>query len=177
MVQQVNLANESQYKGVTNSFGKLARQSKSQVRGWNVSTAQRYPASRWAAAGVEVLVSRQHPYPLSPAPEQLQEMPLPAWRSCVQSSKARRHAGCTKCLHSLLAAQFACSNLLPLLPFTSCGGRCGSRMVELNTDIFLGGVCYMDICAKQQWHCPPGSSRVNLISCDPPRWFAPPTPG
>jgi hypothetical protein len=39
-----------------------------------------------------------------------------------------------------------------------------------------GGVCYMDIFAKQQWHCPPGSSRVNLISCDPPRWFAPPTP-
>jgi hypothetical protein len=35
----------------------------------------------------------------------------------------------------------------------------------------------MDIFAKQQWHCPPGSSRVNLISCDPPRWFAPPTPG
>jgi hypothetical protein len=40
-----------------------------------------------------------------------------------------------------------------------------------------GGVCYMDIFAKQQWHCPPGSSRLNLISCDPPRWFAPPTPG
>jgi hypothetical protein len=38
-------------------------------------------------------------------------------------------------------------------------------------------VCYMDIFAKQQWHCPPGSSQVNLISCDPPRWFAPPTPG
>jgi hypothetical protein len=33
----------------------------------------------------------------------------------------------------------------------------------------------MDIFAKQQWHCPPGSRRVNLISCDPPRWFAPPT--
>ena len=43
---------------------------------------------------------------------------------------------------------------------------------------FYGGVCYMDIFfAKQQWHCPPGSSQVNLISCDPPRWFAPPTPG
>ena len=25
-----------------------------------------------------------------------------------------------------------------------------------------GGVCYMDIFAKQQWHCPPGSSQVNL---------------
>ena len=23
-------------------------------------------------------------------------------------------------------------------------------------------VCYMDIFAKQQWHCPPGSSQVNL---------------
>lgn len=32
MVKQVNLANESQYRGVTNSFPKLARQSKSQVR-------------------------------------------------------------------------------------------------------------------------------------------------
>jgi hypothetical protein len=27
----------------------------------------------------------------------------------------------------------------------------------------MGGVCYMDIFAKHQWHCPPGSSRVNLI--------------
>jgi hypothetical protein len=25
--------------------------------------------------------------------------------------------------------------------------------------IIFGGVCYMDIFAKQQWHCPPGSSR------------------
>jgi hypothetical protein len=25
----------------------------------------------------------------------------------------------------------------------------------------------MDIFAKQQWHCPPGSSQVNLISCTP----------
>jgi hypothetical protein len=33
MVQQVNLAKESQYKGVINSFPKMARQSKSQVRG------------------------------------------------------------------------------------------------------------------------------------------------
>jgi hypothetical protein len=40
----------------------------------------------------------------------------------------------------------------------------------------IWGVCYMDIFDKQQWHCPPGSSRVNLISRDPPRWFAPPTP-
>jgi hypothetical protein len=42
---------------------------------------------------------------------------------------------------------------------------------------FYGGVCYMDIFAKHQWHCPPGSSRVNLISYDPPGWFASPTPG
>jgi hypothetical protein len=26
-----------------------------------------------------------------------------------------------------------------------------------------GGVCYMDMFAKQQWHCPPGSIQVNLI--------------
>jgi hypothetical protein len=25
---------------------------------------------------------------------------------------------------------------------------------------FFGGVCYMDIFAKQQWHCPPGSNLV-----------------
>jgi hypothetical protein len=30
----------------------------------------------------------------------------------------------------------------------------------------------MDIFAKQQWHCPPGSSQVNLTSCDPPQWLA-----
>jgi hypothetical protein len=72
------------------------------------------------------------------------------------------------------------------------GGHVGSRgflmpgVAELTLSLsatclvvlfFWGGVCYMGIFAKQQWHCPPGSSRVNLISCDPPRWFAPPTPG
>jgi hypothetical protein len=58
-------------------------------------------------------------------------------------------------------------------------GPCGRYNSTCKCDIWaviLGGVCYMDIFAKQPWHCPPGSSRVNLISCDPPRWFAPPTP-
>jgi hypothetical protein len=35
---------------------------------------------------------------------------------------------------------------------------------------------YMDTFATQKWHCPAGYIRVNLISCDPPQWFAPPTP-
>jgi hypothetical protein len=32
----------------------------------------------------------------------------------------------------------------------------------------------MDVIAKQQWHCPPGSSQVNHIRWNPPQWFAPP---
>jgi hypothetical protein len=31
--------------------------------------------------------------------------------------------------------------------------------------------------AKQHWHCPQKSRQVNLVSGDPPWWFAPPTAG
>jgi hypothetical protein len=60
-----------------------------------------------------------------------------------------------------------CQGLLPDHASLSCDPLHGCHP--------YGG--YMDMFAKQQWLCPPGSSRVNLISCDPPRWFAPPTPG
>jgi hypothetical protein len=43
-----------------------------------------------------------------------------------------------------------------------CAGVAGLFKPIPNLGIF-GGVCYMGIFAKQQWHCPPGSSRVNLI--------------
>jgi hypothetical protein len=61
--------------------------------------------------------------------------------------------------------------------WTADGYQVGGRGHPFWLSLWGGGVCYMDIFAKQQWHCPPGSSQVNLVSCDPPRWFAPPTLG
>jgi hypothetical protein len=36
LLQEVNLANEGQYRGVVNGFAKMAKQSKTQVRGYHM---------------------------------------------------------------------------------------------------------------------------------------------
>jgi hypothetical protein len=46
------------------------------------------------------------------------------------------------------------------------GGMLRCMVLDKEPSNFQHIFCYMDIFAKQQWHCPPGSSRVNLISCD-----------
>jgi hypothetical protein len=131
----------------------LACTANTDLDSWHVSALQTAAQPRWVATCLPKISHRQS-----------QTAPF-VHSLCESVQDTAQHVG----FLTEATQGCACCCWLPQKMVTWCTVSSDSP--------FYGGVCYMDIFAKQQWHCPPGSSRVNLISCDHPRWFAPPTPG